>query len=112
MKLDEANAKYRNAKKDRHYFGLAKSLIICVRRMCKFCDDADASAGKTGSKWAALGLLMALSLLHESLTPRHLFRLSPDQLRQAWLKHQSLLAKWSSSGKGASAGAHMLVHLI
>lgn len=80
--------------------------------MCNFCDDADASIGKTGSKRAALGLLMALSLLHESLTPRHLFRLAPDQLRRAWEDHQSRLAQCTSTGKGASSSAHMVVHSI
>ena len=109
VKLDEANTKYRNAKQDRRYFGLAKLVIIGVRRMCTFCDNADARVGKTGSKKAAIGLLMALSLLHESVTPRHLFQLSPDQLREAWVDHQSRLAEWTSSGKGASSGAHMVV---
>ena len=104
LKLHEASAKYRNPQRDRHYFGLAKSLIIGVRRMCNFCDDSDASVGKSGSKRAALGLLMALSLLHESLTPRHLFQMSPDELRQAWKKHQSRLTKLR---KGLTAGVYM-----
>ena len=110
FKLNKADAKNRSgAQDDRHYFGLAKLIIIGVRRMCTFCDKADASAGKTGSKKAAIGLLMALSLLHESLTPRDLFRLSPDKLREAWLQHQSRLGGWASSIKGASSGAHMVV---
>ena len=75
--------------------------------MCRFCDDADKSAGKTGSKRAAIGLLMALSLLHESLTPRDLFRLSPDRLREAWLTHQKRLAEWASSAKGARCSAYI-----
>ena len=111
LKLDEANAKYRNAKKDRHYFGLAKSLIIGVRRMCRFCEVADAIVGRSGSKRAAIGLLMALSLLHESLTPRDLFRLSPEQLREAWLTHQKRLAKWTSSAKGAGSSACVSVRV-
>ena len=74
FKLDKINSKYRNAKEDRHYFGLTTSLIIGLRRMFKFCDDADARTGKSGSKEAALGLLMAMSLLHESRTPLHLFQ--------------------------------------
>ena len=109
LKLHESSAKYRNAQRDRHYFGLAKSLIIGVRRMCNFCDDADTSTGKSGSKRAALGLLMALSLLHESLTPRHLFQMSPDKLRQAWKEHQSLLTKLTNE---ISAGVHMIVHKV
>ena len=79
--------------------------------MCAFCDKADASVGKTGSKRTAIGLLMALSLLHESLTPRDLFRLSPEKLREAWLKHQSQLVDWASSMKGTSSGAHVVVYL-
>ena len=42
----EANTKYCDAKR-RHYFGLAKSLIISVRRMGEFCDAADASSLST-----------------------------------------------------------------
>ena len=82
IKLDEMDDKYRNARQDRHYFGLAKSIIIGVRRMARFCDDSDARAGTTGSKRAALGLLMALALVHESLTPLQLFRLSPEEVRR------------------------------
>lgn len=101
FKLNKTDAKNRSGEQDdRHYFGLAKLIIIGVRRMCTFCDNADASTGKTGSKKAAIGLLMALSLLHESLTPRDLFRLSPDKLREAWLQHQSRLGGWASSIKG------------
>ena len=80
--------------------------------MCKFCDETDASVGTIGFKRAAIGLLMALSLLHESLTPRHLFRLSPDQLREAWLNHQFKLAAWSSLGEDARSSTCMFVHSI
>ena len=69
--------------------------------MCKFCDDADKSTGSTGSKKAALGLLMAMSLLHESRTPVSLFRQSPSDLRCAWEQtHHSKLLGYTPAMKG------------
>ena len=80
LKLDEMNAKYCNSKQDRHYFGLAKSIIIGVRRMARFCDDSDARTGTTGSKRATLGLLMALLMIASGVAASGGGRLAPPLL--------------------------------
>ena len=56
----------RNRRDDRHYFGLVRLVVIGVQRMVAACTDE-------GEKEDALGLLMAMALLHGSETPVRLF---------------------------------------
>ena len=66
LKLREMQQRGRNPRADRHYFGLVRSVVIGVQRMVAECRDE-------GEKEDALGLLMAMSLLHGSETPVRLF---------------------------------------
>ena len=67
VKLKEVDKSGRNPRDDRHYFGLVRSVVIGVQRMVAACRDE-------GEKEDAVGLLMAMSLLHGSETPVRLFR--------------------------------------
>ena len=67
VKLGLVDSKGRNPRDDRHYFGLVRSVVIGVQRMVTECRDE-------GEKEDAVGLLMAMSLLHGSETPVRLFR--------------------------------------
>ena len=66
VQLGLVDSKGRNPRDDRHYFGLVRSVVIGVQRMVAECRDE-------GEKEDALGLLMAMSLLHGSETPVRLF---------------------------------------
>ena len=66
VQLGLVDSKGRNPRDDRHYFGLVRSVVIGVQRMVAACRDE-------GEKEDALGLLMAMSLLHGSETPVRLF---------------------------------------
>ena len=66
VQLGLVDSKGRNPRDDRHYFGLVRSVVIGVQRMVTECRDE-------GEKEDALGLLMAMSLLHGSETPVRLF---------------------------------------
>ena len=66
VQLGEVDSKGRNRRDDRHCFGLVRSVVIGVQRMVAACRDE-------GEKEDALGLLMAISLLHGSETPVQLF---------------------------------------
>ena len=59
VQLGEVDSKGRNRRDDRHYFGLVRSVVISVQRMVAACRDED-------EKEDAVGLLMAMSLLHGS----------------------------------------------
>ena len=67
LELGLVDSKGRNPRDDRHYFGLVRSVVIGVQRMVAACTDE-------GEKEDAVGLLMAMSLLHGSETPVRLFR--------------------------------------
>ena len=67
VKLQDVDSRGRNPRDDRHYFGLVRSVVIGVQRMVAACRDE-------GEKEDAVGLLMAMSLLHGSETPVRLFR--------------------------------------
>ena len=66
VQLGEVDLKGRNRRDDRHCFGLVRSVMIGVQRMVAACRDE-------GEKEDAVGLLMAMSLLHGSETPLRLF---------------------------------------
>ena len=66
VRLDVVDSKGRNPRDDTHYFGLVRSVVIGVQRMVAECRDE-------GEKEDALGLLMAMALLHGSETPVRLF---------------------------------------
>ena len=66
VQLGLVDSKGRNPRDDRHYFGLVRSVVIGVQRMVAECRDE-------GEKEDAVGLLMAMSLLHGSETPVRLF---------------------------------------
>ena len=66
VQLGLVDSKGRNPRDDRHYFGLVRSVVIGVQRMVAACRDE-------GEKEDAVGLLMAMSLLHGSETPVRLF---------------------------------------
>ena len=66
VQLGLVDSKGRNPRDDRHYFGLVRSVVIGVQRMVTECRDE-------GEKEDALGILMAMSLLHGSETPVRLF---------------------------------------
>ena len=66
VKLDVVDSAGRNPRDDRHYFGLVRSVVIGVQRMVAACRGED-------EKEDAVGLLMAMSLLHGSETPVRLF---------------------------------------
>ena len=66
VRLDVVDSKGRNPRDDTHYFGLVRSVVIGVQRMVAQCRDEC-------EKEDALGLLMAMSLLHGSETPVRLF---------------------------------------
>ena len=66
VKLQDVDSRGRNPRDDRHYFGLVRSVVIGVQRMVAACRDE-------GEKEDAVGLLMAMSLLHGSETPVRLF---------------------------------------
>jgi len=67
VQLGLVDSKGRNPRDDRHYFGLVRSVVIGVQRMVAACRDE-------GEKEDAVGLLIAMSLLHGSETPVRLFR--------------------------------------
>ena len=66
VQLGVVDSAGRNPRDDRHYFGLVRSVVIGVQRMVAACRDE-------GEKEDAVGLLMAMSLLHGSETPVRLF---------------------------------------
>ena len=66
VQLDVVDSAGRNPRDDRHYFGLVRSVVICVQRMVAECRDE-------AEKEDAVGLLMAMSLLHRSEIPVRLF---------------------------------------
>ena len=66
VQLGLVDSKGRNPRDDRHYFGLVRSVVIGVQRMVAACRDE-------GEKEDAVGLLMAMCLLHGSETPVRLF---------------------------------------
>ena len=65
-KLQSLHTKRTSIKQDPHYFGLVASVNISVERMLDACATAV-------DRCATLGLLLALSLLHEKQTPQWLF---------------------------------------
>ena len=65
LKLREMQQRGRNPRDDRRYFGLVRSVVIGVQRMVAACRDE-------GEKEDAVGLLMAMALLHGSETPMRL----------------------------------------
>ena len=72
MQLLQADAKGRDSK-DRHYFGLVRSIVIGERRMMSWCDRYDDRSGHRDTKKMAIGLLMAMSMLDRTGTPTSLF---------------------------------------
>ena len=76
VKLSELQRKGNRAR-DPHYFGLVRSVIILVRRMVSWCNSREDEYGKKMS----FGLLIALSVLHESRTPVALFQLDSAHAR-------------------------------
>ena len=66
VQLGEVDSKGRNRRDDRHCFGLVRSVVIGVQRMVAACRDE-------GEREDAVGLLMAMALLHGSETPMRLF---------------------------------------
>ena len=73
MQLLNLDAKGRSSD-DRHYFGLVGSLEISMRRMMAWCDRHDSRTGTTDTKKMVVGLLMAISMLDRTRTPKSLFQ--------------------------------------
>ena len=72
MQLLNVDAKGRSSK-DRHYFGLVRSLEISMRRMMKWCEGYDARTGNKDTQKMVVGLLMAMAMLDRTRTPTSLF---------------------------------------
>jgi hypothetical protein len=72
----------RDPKHDRHHFGLVGSVAIGVQRLLAVCDAVDAREGRLDTKQRAVGLLMALALLHGSNVPLSLFKQPPMALKE------------------------------
>ena len=74
VELNEVDLKGRDAARDTHYFGLARSIAVAIERMLSSSHHA------SEDKQAAVTLLYGLSMLPPSATPTSLFKLP----RSAW----------------------------